>query len=260
MDNKAQNRGLLLVGHGSGENPESGRTAILHAEEIRRRNIFAEVHVGYLKQGPKAGQILDDFTIAEITAVPFMACSGHITNTVLPVELRSGKNINVTLAEPVGTHGDIAGIVGKSIARVMDGRGLPRSETTILLAGHGSSRGTESAERTRELAGQIMALDAGLDVVCAFLEEAPFIKDWNGLTTAKNIIAVPFLVAGGLHGSQDIPALLGIAPPPPSPKRLGDGADAAGPYEIHGRKVWYCRPLGYDPALTRIILERADGK
>ncbi len=257
MDKKAKNRGLLLVGHGSSKNPESGRTAVLHAEEIRARNLFAEVRVGYLKQDPKAGRVLCDFDATEITVVPFMACSGHIANTVLPNELKGNKN--VTLTEPVGTHKDIAGILGRSIARVMDEHGLVPSETTVLLAGHGSSRGGWSALRTRELAAQIMALNPALDMTCAFLEEPPLIKDWSSLTAAGNIVAVPFLIAGGLHGSQDIPALLGLTPPP-GPKGLGGGVDAAGPYEILGRKIWYCRPLGYEPALTEIILERADEK
>ncbi len=257
MASKWQDRGLLLVGHGSTANPESGRAALFHAEEIRRRNIFAEVRVGYLKQNPRAGRVLAEFSATEIIAVPFMACSGHTTNAILPNELRSAGGKNVTLTEPVGTHKDIAGIVNRGIARLMDGHGLEPSETAVLLAGHGSGRGDESALRTRELAAQITALDADLDVTCAFLEEAPLAKDWTGLTAAKNIIAVPFFIAGGLHGSRDVPALLGLDPADPNLARLAEGADAAGPYDVRGRKVWYRRPLGYEPALTAIILERA---
>jgi sirohydrochlorin cobaltochelatase len=49
---------LLLLGHGSTLNADSSAPTYQHAEEIRKRRLFGEVHVAFWKEEPNFRQAL----------------------------------------------------------------------------------------------------------------------------------------------------------------------------------------------------------
>ena len=58
---------------------------------------------------------------------------------------------------------------------------------------------------------KIRALNRYASVLNTYMEEAPLISDWPSLTSAPNVVVVPFFISDGLHSYEDIPVLLGIA-------------------------------------------------
>src|ERR1700722_3303002 len=78
---------LLLLGHGSTLNADSSAPTYQHAEEIRRRNIFAEVHVGFWKEEPNFRQALRQTSCRRVYVVPNFISSGYFTEEVIPREL-----------------------------------------------------------------------------------------------------------------------------------------------------------------------------
>ena len=92
--------------------------------------------------------------------------------------------------------------------------------------------------------------------MAAYMEEPPFIADWDKLTTQPNVVVVPFFISDGLHSYQAIPVLLGI--------RSEEGKPASGsnvfrhnPHELRGRRLCYGAAIGTEPGFADIILDQA---
>src|SRR5450432_3952276 len=101
---------LLLLGHGSTLNADSSAPTYQHAEELRRRNIFAEVHVAFWKEEPNFRQALRQTNRRQVYVVPNFISSGYFTEQIIPRELgltgpvthRDGQDI--FYCQPVGLH------------------------------------------------------------------------------------------------------------------------------------------------------------
>ena len=78
-----------------------------------------------------------------------------------------------------------------------------------------------------------------------FLEEEPKIADWRELIEEGPVVVLPHFLAGGLHGSEDVPELLGIA-----------GAKE-GWYRSEKGEVGYGEPLGRPEEMEEMIIELA---
>src|SRR5277367_157626 len=78
---------LLLVGHGSTLNADSSAPTHRHAEEIRRRGIFAEVHVAFWKEEPNLRQALRLTARRQVYVAPNFISSGYFTEQIIPREL-----------------------------------------------------------------------------------------------------------------------------------------------------------------------------
>ncbi len=253
-DIAAKDTALVLVGHGSTRKLFSSRTIYLHAGRIRERNIFAEVREAFLEQDP----VLDD-VLAEVGApkvspkicmVPFMASKGYITDRVMPA--RIAPDANVVITEPVGVHPLILQTLQAKLSTFLEAGEINAGDVMVLVVGHGTAK-------HRAAADQLEALAAALPTVAkaVFLEQEPLLKDWRKVTDGGTVIVLPFLMSGGLHGTRDIPALLGINRDNPGLKGLEKSENPAGPFDLRGREVYLFRPLGYEPVMTDIIIERA---
>src|SRR5271163_4695626 len=101
---------LLLLGHGSTLNADSSAPTCQHAEEIRRRGAFAEVHVAFWKEEPNFRQALRQTNRSQVYVVPNFISSGYFTEQIIPRELgldgpithRDGQDI--FYCQPVGLH------------------------------------------------------------------------------------------------------------------------------------------------------------
>ena len=80
---------LLIVGHGSTVNPDSGAPSLAHAAAIRRRGVFAEVACVFWKEEPSLRDwpLLFDPAIRDVYVVPNFISEGYFTRTVIPREL-----------------------------------------------------------------------------------------------------------------------------------------------------------------------------
>ena len=256
----AADAALVVVGHGSALNPLSSRATLDHVEKIRRLGLFAEVRAAFWKEKPFLGEVLDGVSQPRVFVVPNLACKGYITGEVIPramgltgpVTERRGQRIH--LADPVGTHPLIAATIAERAGALIASGGLEASDTCVLLIGHGSARNRQSSIQTQAVAD---ALGLAVDTRTAFLEHPPLVQDWPGDIAAANVIAMPFMISNGLHGAEDIPALLGIKPAPGDMERMAADGTPAGPYSIGGRKLWYCRAVGSEPVVADIMVDQA---
>ena len=120
--------------------------------------------------------------------------------------------------------------------------GFAVGETSLLLASHGTP-----LHKGSRVAADGLAEELGKDgyrvAKAMFLEEEPKIADWRQVAAPEGpVMVLPHFLAGGLHGSEDVPGLLGI----PSGKE--------GWYEVEGRTIGYGAPIGMPDEMTELIL------
>src|ERR1700688_5305846 len=142
---------LILVGHGSTLNPDSSAPTFQHADEITRRDLFAEVVCTFWKEEPSLREVLRMVDSPEIYVVPNFISEGYFTEIVIPRELelagpvtdRSGKLIKY--CEPVGNDPRMVDLLLARACQVAPG--IPPEGTSLLIVGHGTRINETSAER-----------------------------------------------------------------------------------------------------------------
>src|SRR6266581_1107889 len=221
---------LLIVAHGSTVNPDSSAPTLAHAAEIRRRKIFADVECAFWKEEPSLRDaifLFDPESIREVNVVPNFISEGYFTQTVVPRELelngRITKRSNGQIwryCEPVGNHPLMTDLLLRRAHEIAPG--ILESETTLLIAAHGTDLNENSAVAAKREAEKIHALGRYANVLNVYMEESPLVSDWRKLTSTPNVVVVPFFISDGLHSYEDIPVLLGIADARHGECRRGD--------------------------------------
>ncbi len=261
---------LVVLGHGTTLNDQSATPVLQHVAELRRRKIFTEVRAAFWKQEPHVKKVLVEISTPRIFIVPFFISEGYFSTEIIPKELGftfpenlklNTKNSERYYCRPVGSHDLMTQVILARAEEVAEKFPFPRapknSDTTLLIAGHGTGRNTNSRKAGERQVELIRAQNLYADVGAVFMEEAPFIKGCHENVKTKNIIIVPFFISDGLHAVEDIPMLLG------EPERIVKERLAAGqptwrnPTERGGKLIWYAASVGTEPLLADVILERA---
>ena len=260
---------LVVMGHGTTLNDQSAAPVLQHVAELRRRKMFADVRAAFWKQEPQIKNVLAELTAPRIFIVPFFISEGYFSTEVIPPALGFGCANNCTrftrdsvlfYCLPVGSHDLMTTVILARAKEVMEKFPFPRppknSDTTLLIAGHGTGRNKNSRVAVERQAELIRALNIFSEVGVVFMEEEPFIKGcWQNVKT-RNIVVVPFFISDGLHAVEDIPVLLG------EPERVVKERLAAGlptwrnPTERDGKLIWYAPSVGTEPLLAEVILQR----
>jgi sirohydrochlorin cobaltochelatase len=256
---------LVLLGHGSTVNPDSSTPTVLHASEIKRRRVFAEVVCGYWKEEPSYRQVLDMVESPEVYIVPNFISEGYFTQKIIPREIglegpvtdlaaRPGLPARtLKYCEPVGNHPRMTELL---LHRAREAApGVNPRHASLVIVGHGTSLNENSGLAVKQQVERIRACVQFAEVLGMFMEEEPFVTDWQKLTVSPEVIVVPFFVSDGLHSYQDIPVLLGIEQEP------GVAASRAevfrrNPYYIGGRRLYYSSSIGSDPLFANVILDQ----
>jgi sirohydrochlorin cobaltochelatase len=255
------NAALLLLGHGSTLNADSSAPTYQHAEEIRRRGIFADVQVGFWKEEPNFRQALRQTNCARVFVVPNFISSGYFTEQVIPRELgldgpvtRIGAQ-EVFYCPAVGLHPSMTeALLRKAREVVVASRETiadPARTACLFICGHGTSLNDNSTKIIHDQVGQIRARGLFADCQGVLMEQSPFVKDWRSLTSCRDVIVVPFFISDGLHSFEDIPVLLGLTD---NVKTMG----FANPHGEEGRRLWYATALGTDPFIADVILAQVE--
>jgi sirohydrochlorin cobaltochelatase len=254
-----RNAALLLLGHGSTLNADSSAPTYRHAEEIRRRNVFAEVHVGFWKEEPKLRQALRQTACRRIYVVPNFISSGYFTEEVIPREL--GLNGAIThigsqeiyYCEPVGLHPAMMEALLKRANEVVaaSGEEPDLKKTCLLICGHGTLLNDNSTKIIHEQAENIRARKIYGDCQPVSMEQRPFVKEWRTLTDCPDVIVVPFFISDGLHSFEQIPVLLGLTH---NVKEKG----FTNPHREGGRRLWYATAIGTETSIADVILAQVE--
>ena len=118
---------LEIAGHGSHYNPDSARPVFAHADCIRERGTFAEVHEAFWKEEPSLREVLRVVESQEVFVVPVFVSEGYFVEEVLPKELGlpgdapsdtygsfegvGRQDVTVHYTEPFGTHDSMTDVV-----------------------------------------------------------------------------------------------------------------------------------------------------
>lgn len=260
MSSPLQDAALLIIGHGSTVNPDSSAPTHLCADEIRKRGLFAEVTCAFWKEEPSMREVLYAIQSDIIYIVPNFISEGYFTREVLPRELRLDGPVTrlegrtIFYCDPVGIHPTMTRLLLHRAGEVAPG--VPRNETSLVIVGHGTSLNEQSRKAIESQVALIRAGGHGFaEVLDAYMEEAPLVNDWDQLSTAANVVVVPFFIADGLHSYQDIPVLLGMESEPSAAASQNE-IFRQNPHHLRGRNLYYSSAIGTDPLMVDVILDQ----
>ncbi len=264
---------LVLAGHGSTLNADSAAPTYQHADELRRRGIFAQVQETFWKQEPYFAQVLRGVFAPRVFVVPLFISDGYFTQEVLPRELgfcRTGETgfsrvqrrggQTFFYCDPVGTHPSMTEVLLARAREIVEKFPFPRApkpaETTLFIAGHGTGNNENSRKAIECQVELIRAKNLFAQVHAVFMEEDPRIGDCYKLAQTKILVVAPFFISDGLHSFEDIPVMLG-APRAVVRERLKRGQPTwRNPTERAGKRLWYTASVGSEPHMAEVILER----
>ena len=275
MADDFSNDALVLIAHGSTVNAQSSAPTRRLTDELRARNIFAEVACAFNLEEPKIDDVPKLVSAKRIFIVPVTISEGHFTEQTIPhrlglaaageleyerIQQREGRTL--IYCHPIGTHASMTAVLLARARAIVEQHPFPRApkpaETALFIAGHGTEKNANSRKAIEAQVEAIRARVEYADVQPVFMEEAPFIADCFTATEAPHIVMVPFFIADGLHTVEDIPVLLG-EPAARIKKRLSAGHPTwRNPTGRKGKLVWYTEAIGSEPGLVEVILERAD--
>jgi len=201
---------LLLVGHGSTILPDAARPLLVHAQVIRQTGSFGEVEVGMLLGEPSAASVFAALTAPVVHVVPFFLDDGYFTRIAIPdllLPLVPPSRV-VRFCQPVGLHDGIATLIETRLLSYCDMFGTDPKYLSVLLVGHGSSRGSGRARALRRHAATLESGGRFGWVRVAFLEEAPFVAEALSSARGHVVAVVGYLANEGTHATRDLPLLI----------------------------------------------------
>lgn len=223
--------GLVLCAHGGGDEPG---VATMHADELRRRGLFADVVACCLNGGPSLIDAVRGIDKDRIIVVPTLMASGVTAQRLIaeaPIDSR------VTIAEPVGTHPAVSDLISKCAHHACRTRGWATIDTELMLVGHGTERDANSG---RTLVGHQRRLASNADfraVRTAFLEQAPRFEEVLADLDQGPAVVVGYFADRGVHGETDVRRRVATVEP----------------------TVCYAGPIGVEPGIQEIIVNLARG-
>ena len=272
---------LIIVGHGSTKNSQSAASVYQHAAELRRRGIFHSVMEAFWKQEPFIKPTLEKTTTSRVFIVPLFISEGYFTQQAIPSELGllaqdqtsfapvltkaiPGQTSSQTIyyTAPVGTHPSMTNALIARARDIIRAYPFPRApklkDTALFIAGHGTEQNENSLKSIDHQVERIRATGEFGEVHPLFIEEEPKIPQCYQMTSLNNLVVVPFFISEGMHTAEDIPIMLG-EPERVVKQRIAQGQSPwRNPSGKQGKLVWYTRPIGIEPAIADIILERVN--
>lgn len=264
---------LILFGHGTTLNSESGAAVCEHASELRRREIFGEVREAFWKQEPWLLEVVREVQLPRVFLLPFFISEGYFSEQVIPEALgfgvREGRVTTRTLkrdaqtwyyCQPVGTHARLTEVLldrARAVVREFPSSQTPGpAETTLFVAGHGTGQSSSSRQAVEDQVEVIRQLELYAAVHAVYMEEEPRIGACYDLARTRHMVVVPFFISDGLHVREDIPVLLGEQAAAVQERLRAGLTGWRNPTEKHGKWVWYAPGVGSDPRMIEVILAR----
>jgi sirohydrochlorin cobaltochelatase len=238
---------LILAGHGSTKNADSSRFTRETVHRIRKRGIFAEVRSAFWKEQPSYADAIQGLKTKKVVVVPWFLANGYFTTKILQREFAETAGVECRVTEPIGSSPEILGHFQKRAERLLAAKSWKPNQVSLLVASHGTPLHAGSRVASVDLAERL-AKDGYRTARAVFLEEEPKIADWRVLIQEGPVVVLPHFLAGGLHGSEDVPELLGIS---------GSGE---GWYRSENVEVGYGEPLGRPEEVEEMIIELAAAK
>lgn len=263
---------LVLAGHGSTLNAESSGPTYQHADELRRRGLFAQVLEAFWKLEPGLAGVLRAAFAPRVFVVPLFISEGYFTEEVIPRELgfalkqgryervQSRGSQTIYYCGPVGTHDSMTKVLLQRARDVVANHPFPRApapaETALFIAGHGTTNNENSRKAIERQVELIRAMNIYAGVYPVFMEEEPRVSDCYQMSAARNLVMVPFFISDGLHSYEDIPVLLGETRAVVQERLKHKQPTWRNPTDKRGKRLWYAPSVGSEPLVADVIIER----
>lgn len=101
----ADDTSVIIVGHGTRRNPDSGRTTEHLADQIRQHLTDHEIRVAFIDQDPTIERVIGEIHKPNMLVVPFLISRGPHTTVDVPEAfgLPTGPDIEFPLVDQVGS-------------------------------------------------------------------------------------------------------------------------------------------------------------
>ena len=140
---------------------------------------------------------------------PSSPAAGHYSDIVLPEALtrnRRYSEIRLRQTRPIGAHPAIGALVARRVAELTHEHRIDRGSVSLALVGHGTRRHPQSRATTLDLADRLRRRRVAGEVLTAFLDDDPPVEGLLQSAVLPNLVVIPFLIGGGCHVLDDIPA------------------------------------------------------
>jgi sirohydrochlorin cobaltochelatase len=126
---------LVLLGHGTDLNKNSGGVIYLNAGRIRERGLYDLVEVGFLDQEPEIGAVVEEVAARNVILIPIFIAEGWHTRETIPEDLGLTGEVTergdkvIFYGAPVGTHPSMANLIAARARETAREEPLARSAT-----------------------------------------------------------------------------------------------------------------------------------
>lgn len=241
---------LVLAGHGSHISPNTAGLVWEQVDQLRALGVADEVTATFWKEMPSFHTVFNSLEATDITVVPLFTAQGYFTQTVIPAEMGltgaitelDGRTIRYT--RTLGEHSYLFKVIEERLDDARRILNAPPEVIAVAIIGHSTRRNPDSRKAAEAQVAYLREQHRYAQVEAVYLDDSPAIADIYTMTSAPNIIAIPFFLAEGSHTTIDVVRELGLNEDDPS--RL-----------VNGRQVFYTSPVGLTQKLPDIILELA---
>ncbi len=249
--------GIALIGFGSSR--PYNKEAMMYCIDILKNEGVKNTYYSFIgRESPTVPEMLKkafDDGIERLTVIPFLMATGEMSIKYIPEKLgingcygeqiiESPRKMIINYVRPIGESPRVADMFDDMIKNSPAGKG----KKGVMLITHGSKKGYRSdlaklnLERMKKLGYK--------DVYSASVEfEEPSIEDCalkmvqDGV---RHIIAVPMLIASGIHLKEDIPVALGLK------ENMTKGTARIWDRDI---RIDITKPIGKHPLMRDVLID-----
>ena len=221
MNRDSANEAIALIGFGSSR--PYNKEAMLHCIDILKKEGVRNTYYSFIgRESPTVEEMMKkvfDDGIERLTVLPFLMATGEMSIKYIPTKMgingcygeqviETQRKLHVNYLRPIGESPRVADMFDDMIKRSPAGKG----KKGIMLITHGSKLGYRSdlaklnKERMKKL-GYKDVYSASVEFEEPTIDECALKMVQDGV---RHIIAVPMLLASGIHMKEDIPTGLGL--------------------------------------------------
>lgn len=192
---------LLIISHGSPSEPEpqeefikalAGQVAEATGVEVRGATLAAKGALEAAVNGLKHPLVF-----------PHFMADGWFVSTNMQNRLAKAGLTDWTTLTPLGLLADLPGLALGALRRAMQEAGLPKGQTTLIVAAHGSPSNRRPAEVTERFASALRATSEFAAVRTGYVDEEPSIE--AAAKVDGPALVLPFFAARAGHVLMDLP-------------------------------------------------------
>ncbi|SPJ31126.1 CbiX/SirB N-terminal domain-containing protein [Falsiruegeria mediterranea] len=194
----------LIVSHGQPSDPAPAEAALkVLASKVAAHLPGWNVQSATLAAEGRLEEVMDTLSPGALIYPMFMA-NGWFVTSALPKRLGQAP---VTVVDPLGVDPSLPDLAAQTLEAATQDAGWSLTQTTVLLAAHGSGRSRKPAQMAQGFADAISARLKVAEIRVGFVEEAPFV-DQAAMGCGTRSICLPLFACPGFHTTQDVPEAL----------------------------------------------------